>query len=208
MIENIKQQILDYKKEIIIGSFAALLIIIFVILNNKPTPVRSNVFTDNAKSKKVFKKANVVKSSKYIYVDIQGEVNRPGFYRIKATARVFDLLQLAGGLKDTADRKNVNQAKKITDQEQVYIPKIGEITDPPLIKENMDQDSDEKTEQVNINAATVDELQNLPGVGPKKAEKIVQYREENGGFEKPDDLTKVSGFGEKTLETLKDQITI
>ncbi|MGR3741919.1 helix-hairpin-helix domain-containing protein [Companilactobacillus sp. DQM5] len=211
MIDKIKEKVLEKKIE-----YAIIIILIIIlisgifVLKQKPavqTSQNENVFKENIKHKKTQKVQK--NDSEQIYVDIQGEVNRPGFYRLKSNSRVFDLLQLAGGLKETADLKNVNQAKKISDQEQVYIPKVGENMQNSNQKENVASiDENTKKQQVNINTADVSELQKLTGVGPKKAEQIVQFREENGGFKKLEDLTKVSGIGEKTLETLKEQIMV
>lgn len=154
------------------------------------------------------------KDTNQIIVDIQGAIKHPGVYKLNKSSRVFDVIQLAAGLLENADRKNINQAKKITDQEKIYIPIKGEVPDEK-IKEDIvthNQDgvtaSNHSSNQININAATVDDLQKLSGIGPKKAEQIIAYREANGGFEKVEDLTKVTGIGDKTLESLKSEITV
>lgn len=216
MLENIKQKILEYKIQSVTILIVLLLSGAFWLMNNNKQPQTTSVFkhpTSETSKQVQSSKTSETKGTAGIYVDVQGEINRPGFYRLKRDARVFDLLQLAGGLKETADHKQVNQAQKLTDQEQVYIPKKGEnVNNDNLIEtQNNDGEKGEKADvpaTININTASVDELQNLTGVGPKKAEQIVQFREENGDFGKVEDLTKVSGIGEKTLETLKDQITV
>ncbi|MDO1605308.1 helix-hairpin-helix domain-containing protein [Lactobacillus sp. YT155] len=207
MIETIKEKFLERKIEyLVIGGLIVILVGMLILgKSSTATNDKKDVFENTTTTVKQVSK----KSSATIYVDVQGEVNKPGFYRLKTNARVFDLLQLAGGLTKDADRKNVNQAKKLSDQEQVYIPKIGEIKDNPVstsTNENQEQTGSE--EKININKASVDDFQKLNGIGAKKAEQIVKFRNENGDFQKVEDLTKVTGIGDKTLKSLQDQITV
>lgn len=202
----------DNKKLVIVG---AVLVVIFIgYFYNKSND--SEVGQDIFKEEKIKKKSNVHqpkenKDTNQIIVDIQGAIKHPGVYKLNKSSRVFDVIQLASGLLENADRKNINQAKKITDQEKIYIPIKGEVPDEKIKEDTVSNNQDvasDKSSQVNINAATVDDLQKLSGIGPKKAEQIIAYREENGGFEKVEDLTKVTGIGDKTLESLKSEITV
>jgi len=111
---------------------------------------------------------------------------------------------MAGGLQQNADTKQINQAQRVTDQMQVYIPYRGEAA--PTATTN--KGSGEKGKVVNINTAKVDDFKDVSGIGPKKAAKIVAFREKNGNFKDLHDLTKVSGIGEKSLNSLKDQLTV
>lgn len=138
-----------------------------------------------------------------VMVDIKGEVKDPGVYALKSTQRIVDAIQVAGGFLSEADQKQVNLAQKLTDEMVIYIPKVGEegvSSLPPL--------NDGNDGKINLNQATVEQLETLPGIGPSKAEDILSYREEVGSFKAIEDLKEVSGIGEKTFEKLKDLISV
>lgn len=145
------------------------------------------------------------KSLPVIYVDISGAVKIPGVYDVKEGTRVFEVIEMAGGLTDKADIEGFNRAEVVFDGQKISIPeKAGEgeagsgggssgITSSGLI---------------NINRATAAELDEIPGVGSSTAERIIAYREENGSFRKKEDIMNVSGIGEKTYEKMQDKITV
>lgn len=148
------------------------------------------------------------------FVDLKGAVAHPGMYRINEGMRLMDVIEQAGGFTEEADRNQVNLAKLLSDQEIVYVPKNGEEvpamqqaaaapTDSPQLT-----NSSEDTEKININTADATQLQQLSGIGEKRAQDIINYREENGSFQSVEDLMKVSGIGQKTLEKLRNSITI
>ncbi|MBD0407981.1 helix-hairpin-helix domain-containing protein [Bacillus sp. 1021] len=138
-----------------------------------------------------------------IMIDMKGAVRNPGVYEMKAGDRVTQAIEKAGGLKEKADELNVNLAEQLQDGTVVYIPSKGEEENRPKTAAGEKEDA-----PVNINTATLDELQAISGVGQKKAEAIIAYREENGRFQTADDLMKVSGFGEKSFERIKTSITV
>lgn len=140
-----------------------------------------------------------------IVIDVKGAVQTPGVYEISANARVHEIIEKAGGLSDQADEAAVNLASSLEDGMVVYIPKIGENKENPFQSTNEDKDSPKK---ININLATSEELQTLSGIGPAKAEAIISYREENGQFKSIEGLLEVSGIGEKSLEKLKEEVTV
>lgn len=140
-------------------------------------------------------------SNKILVVDIQGAIKNPGIYRLKNGAITQEVIKMAGGLLPDADVKQINQAQRVTDQMQIIVPKVGETGNA-----NAGSSNDKKI--VNINTAKVEDFQSVSGIGPKKAEKIIEFREQNGNFNDLKDLTKVSGIGDKTLESLKDQLTV
>ncbi|MGM0166733.1 competence protein ComEA [Enterococcus sp. AZ135] len=144
------------------------------------------------------------------YVDVKGAVKRTGMYRITQGMRLMDAIDLAGGFTEDADQNQVNFSKLLIDQEIIYVPKVGE--EVAVINEIGQAASSTTTSgtplKININTADATELQELSGIGEKKAADIIKYREENGSFRAVEDLIKVSGIGEKTLENLKDSITI
>jgi competence protein ComEA len=142
-----------------------------------------------------------------IVIDLKGEVEKPGVYHMSQGDRIVDVLEKAGGLTKKADKKKVNFAKKLTDEMMVYIPAVGEV-----LPENLEVAPGSTTQagnaKININTATEQELEQIPGIGPSKAAAIIEYREKNGLYQNVTDLDKVSGFGEKTVDRLKDLITV
>ena len=148
-------------------------------------------------------------SSQEWYVDVKGAVKKAGMYRITQGMRLMDAIDLAGGFTNEADQNQINFSKLLADQEVIYVPKVGE--EVPMINEGNVSGgtvASGVSEKININTADVVELQQLTGIGEKKAVDIIKYREENGSFGAVEDLTKVSGIGEKTLENLRDSITV
>lgn len=156
-----------------------------------------------------------------IYVDIGGEVMDPGVYMVEEDTRLFQVVELAGGLKESADTDSINQAERVSDGQKIIIGSRDE-TSPYYIggsrtfaysesKAEMASSAVRETEYgtlVNINLANLEELQMLPGVGPSTARKILVYREEHGTFLSAEDLKNISGIGEKTYENLKDYIEV
>ena len=168
---------------------------------NKAPAVKNDIKTEIKASPKAPKKTTSMPKNKLVAVDIQGAVKKPGVYQIKEGSLVQNVINLAGGLVENADTKQINQAKRVTDQMQVYVPVKG-------MTSQTSTSAPSQGEKVNINSATVDDFKNVTGIGPKKAEKIITFREKNGNFKELKDLTKVSGIGEKSLESLKDQLTV
>ncbi|HCT96897.1 helix-hairpin-helix domain-containing protein [Vagococcus sp.] len=149
------------------------------------------------------------------FVDIKGAIKFPGMYPVETDMRIFDVIELAGGLLEEADRNQVNLAEHVRDQMVIYIPKVGENlaevmlpTETSTSHHDSDHAQAENETLVNLNTATAQELQTLSGIGEKKAEAIITYRETNGSFQTIDDLKKVKGIGEKTFDSLKESITI
>lgn len=136
-----------------------------------------------------------------IYVDVKGAVKNPGVYEVKETDRVLTVIEKAGGFHENADINQVNLAAKLVDGSIVYVPKIGE-------QASNDNNQSPSNNKININNATMEELQTLTGIGPSKAEAIISYREENGPFQAVDEIKNVSGIGEKSFEKIKDNITV
>lgn len=154
-----------------------------------------------------------------VFVDVQGAVAHPGLYEFTEGMRVADAVKSAGGLTARADRQQVNLASRLTDQQQLAIPMKGEKSTDTGSKETTaaktasqsgssgNVKSSGPTAVINLNTATVADLQQLTGIGEKKAQKIVDYRTAHGSFQTVKDLTQVPGFGEKTVANLQDQLT-
>lgn len=148
-----------------------------------------------------------------IFVHVLGAVSRPGLFELHEGARVMDAVAAAGGLLDTADPGGVNLARVISDGEQLYVTAVGEVVPgvPPPGAPGAaapQAGGGTGTSVVNLNTATVADLETLPRIGPTLAQRIIDYRDANGRFGSIDDLRNVSGIGEKTFDGLKDLIAV
>lgn len=134
-----------------------------------------------------------------IYIHISGQVNYPGLLKLKKGQRLYEAIELAGGMTEHADIDQINLSLVLNDQDKVYIPSIGEIS--KFLETN------NNTEIININTATKEQLMMLSGIGEKTADSIIQYREENV-FTKIEDLMNVPGIGETKFKKIEKNITI
>ncbi len=132
----------------------------------------------------------------YIYVDIRGAVNKPGVYKVPDALRVFQLVDLAGGLLGDADLSALNLSKQLHDQAFVFIP----FEEMEKNKEELINDS---PGLIALSSATKEELITLPNIGPATADSIIRYREEHGPFTSYEDILNVTGIGEATLENIR-----
>lgn len=142
----------------------------------------------------------------YIMIHISGQVYDPGLFELKSGSRVKDAVDLAGGLKKDADVDRINLAKKIADEEKIYIPQKGEDIDIEIEASNLTT-STSSNSKININNCSKEELISLPGVGEVTASKIIDYRSTNK-FKVIDDLMNVSGIGTKKFEAIKDFVIV
>lgn len=142
-----------------------------------------------------------------IMVHISGEVYKPGLVELRLGQRLKDAVEYAGGLKKDADIDRINLAKKLVDEDKIYIPKIGEENDDiiDMSIESFQGDNENSTAKININNCSKEALISLPGIGEVTAEKILKYRKENK-FNQIEDIKNVSGIGEKKFEAIKDLI--
>jgi competence protein ComEA len=139
-----------------------------------------------------------------IVVHVVGAVRHPGVYDFTQGARVVDAVRAAGGFAAGADEQAVNLARALVDGEQIVVLKKGEA--PPPAASGGGGATQGAT--VNINSATEADFENLPGIGPVLAQKIVDYREQHGPFRSVQDLMKVSGIGQKKFESLQAYVTV
>lgn len=151
-----------------------------------------------------------------IYIDIKGAVNRPGLYQLSEGSRMVDAIEAAGGLTTEADDRTINLAEKLLDQQKIIVYTESEIAEQ-LMQEDRDNllerdvypsNPSDATQKININIATIDELQALPNIGPKKAQAIIEYRQTNGSFQSTDQIKEIKGIGEKTYEELAHLISV
>lgn len=169
-----------------------------IIFSNEVEVIENNVANEEISKIKVY---------------ITGEVNNPGVKELEIGARIEDLINTAGGLTINADISGVNLAYCLEDGMKVNIPNIKHKLENEIIStenengiiENMENKNSVK---INLNKATLAELCELPGVGESLAQRIVDYRKENGNFKKIEDLKNVSGFGDKKYESIKEYIVV
>ncbi len=137
-----------------------------------------------------------------VIVHVAGRVRRPGVYRLREGDRVDDAVRRAGGAREDADLTAVNLAAEVEDGRQVVVPAraaAGVAATPGV---------EAPAAPLNLNTATSEQLQELDGIGPGLAEKIIAFREEQGGFGAVKDLGEVPGIGEKRLAALEEQVTV
>lgn len=159
-------------------------------------------------------KQSQVQGKKAVCVDIKGAVAHPGVYRLPGGSRVNEALNAAGRETADADMNQVNLAKQLVDAQVIYIPKKGEKMPGSFGESGVNNLSGDtggiSSEQqiTNLNTATKEQLCKITGIGDKKADLILQYRQEHGNFNSVDDLKNINGFGDKTVAKLKPMLAV
>ena len=210
-----------------------IIIIIMVLIIGYFIYQRKNEFTiseEKVSTENIIKEPEEEKSKK-IVVHISGAVEQEGIVELEENSRIADAIEKVGGLKENAETKGINLAYKVEDGMKIYIPTKEEFQNKESqemnkenqyvyegIKENglQEKSSQRNSElkgtignkKVNINKASQEELDSLPGIGPSTASKILEYRRENGNFKNIEDIKGVSGIGESKFEKIKEMITV
>lgn len=220
MIEDLIEKAKQYKIALGLGLLGAI-VAGFILLQGRDQGVTDvQQLTEQTSSSSSYKDEKSNKSNEIsqaetedqlVTVDVKGAVKKPGVYQLQSNSRVHDALEKAGGLTDEADLKSVNQAQKLSDEAVVYVAKVGEnavdvTTSAPASATSGTGQA--KSALVNLNTATEADFQTISGIGQKRAQDIIAYREANGRFKSVDDLKNVSGIGAKTLEKLKEYVTV
>lgn len=135
-------------------------------------------------------------------VYVCGEVKSPGVYELPEGSRIVDAVEVAGGMTEAASGTWLNLAEPVSDGQKIEVPSEAEASE--LEKEQQEAQSG----LVNLNTASAEELMTLTGIGESKAEAILSYREEHGGFEKPEELMEIPGIKEGVFEKIRDQVTV
>jgi competence protein ComEA len=142
-----------------------------------------------------------------VTVDVAGAVAKPGVYRLTTADRVEDALKRAGGATRHADLSQINRAAKLEDGRQILVPTrapaVRAAAPPPSVP-----GAAAPSQPINLNTATLEQLDTLDGVGPTTAQKILDYRKEHGGFGSVDELDQIPGIGEKRLAALRDHVRV
>ena len=211
---QVKRWLMEYKKILsIIGGVLAVIVIILVGRGMMASPTKEKVMVTNAVTTTRVEETTTMMPQN-CYVDIKGEVLHPGVYEFSCESRVQEVIKKAGGFTEEADETKINLAQKISDQMQMIVPNLhskqeGGVTEGNSEKGNSSNTTPSNSKQgtVNINTATLEELQTIKGIGKKKAEAILQYRKEHGAFRTKEDLLQVKGIGKKALEAIESQVT-
>ncbi|WP_299032663.1 helix-hairpin-helix domain-containing protein [uncultured Anaerococcus sp.] len=213
----------DKKDKII---FAGVIVLVFLLANILSNDSIKDIFTKNEDeiimtntteekdeiSEKIEESSNNLSNEdKKIY--ISGEVVNSGVYDIKDGDRLDDLVKRAGGFTEKADLNSINLAMRLEDQMKIYIPNIDENQNKSTSDTNLaigeinTSNAHTQSQKINLNLATKEELMSLPNIGEKRAQAILDYRQENK-FQKIEDIKNVSGIGDKYFEAMKDLITV
>ena len=140
-----------------------------------------------------------------VVVQAAGAVVRPGLYRLPPGTRVDDLVTAAGGLAADADADRINLAAPLVDGQKVYVPRVGEAVPADA---GPGGSPSAAPEPIDLNTASVAQLDALPGVGPSTAQGIVEYRSQHGRFRSVDDLLNVRGIGPAKLEQIRPLVRV
>lgn len=224
-MKKINKKIVVY---IIIISVIALIIYEVAIKKENLIENITDINTIETSEENETKEQEKVDITKGIMVYITGEVKNPGIYELEENSRIKDVIEKAGGLKETADITDINLATILQDEDKITIPTkdktMEEKQNTERIQSNKQSKTTEKSQnttsistnttgknqntKVNINTATQTELETLPGIGPSTASKIVSYRKENGKFKSIEEIKKVNGIGESKYKKIKELIKV
>ncbi len=144
----------------------------------------------------------------YIYVHVCGEVNAPGVYELPAGSRVYEGIEAAGGMTEEAAPACLNQAQELTDGQQLYVLSVQEAESAGQQGESAVSTQAADDGRVNLNTASKEELMTLNGIGEARADAIIRYREEHGGFTSVEELKEIEGIKDGIFNKVKDQIKV
>ena len=205
---------------IVIISVAAICILLYVYNKNRNYNYidDTEILTKNIEKENNFSENEDDKgdSKEIIVVHVAGEVNNPGIVKLEEGQRIEDAINAAGGFTENADVSSINLAYVLEDGIKINIPNKKAEQENYITSDIGDNilENDSKNENkqikkiININKATQKELENLQGIGPSLAEKIIEYRKQNGRFNTIEDLKNVNGIGDTKFEKIKDNISV
>lgn len=208
----------DYRRELVTAIVVIVIVITYLLTHGFSGVLPGKIQSDTqpvAASSQVASGSSHLSSGKVV-VDVKGAVNKPGVYHLSHGARVQEAITAAGGLRNDADGNQINLAKQLLDAQALYIPAKGEQVPAGMgtamsgSSSSGDASATTSTdhEPVNLNSATKEQLTTITGIGDKKADLILQYRQEHGQFKSIDDLKNINGFGDKTVDKLRDQLAV
>lgn len=193
----------QHKRALLFVAAAAITFSVFLLLSAQARPnVHSIEKSAETRESAIESNPQLSDNNSMLVVDVQGEVVHPGLYEVPFGSRVGDAIKAAGGVQKGSNTSSVNLARFLEDGEQVFVSETGESAS------GFSGTSRVSRGKLNINRATENELDGLPGVGPVLAKRIVAYRGEHGNFTSVDDLKKVSGIGVAKFSELRSFITV
>lgn len=218
IIERIRSY--NYKKFIFPAFLICIYIFGFIYLDNKIskkelTKIEKIIYEEKIEEEK---DTNEIVDISYVYVDVKGAVKKPGVYKLEMGTRIIDAINISGGLLKNSNTSYINLSKLLKDSDIIKIYTNEEIENMNKeeikdIEEENDSVNDEIIKDeisglININTASISDLDKLNGIGESKAKAIVEYREVNGNFKSIDDIKNVNGISESLFDKIKDFITV
>jgi competence protein ComEA len=212
-MKNLQKKFKKYLVEIIILTIAIFISVISLIIFLNSSSQKEEI--------KISETKNQITSVKKIFVDISGSVNKPGLYQLNNNSRIKEAIDKAGGLSDDADKgyfnRNFNLARFLSDQEKIYIPSVWEVQNgyfienpqtlnyiQPINQQSIVFNSDSSQNLININQASLDELDTLPGIGKVLGQKII----DNRPYQSLEDLINKKVINKSVFEKIKDLISL
>ena len=206
------EDILKDKKTLVkVLSVAAILLLALILRmhdqSKSDISIETDAPADTSQQQEESDETSETEDEDIIYVDISGAVNEPGVYKVSGETRLYEVIEMAGGLSENADTDSVNRASFVEDGQKIIIPEKGSGNSGSASSLNGVIPSAPGGQQlVNINTASADELKTLNGIGDVIAERIIEYRS-HSAFKSIEDIMSVDGIGKKTYEKIKDRIT-
>ncbi len=202
---------------VVLGAAAAAVVLLTGMLGSPPAPERPAATLASPRAAPVATADGAaspsetpVATAQVVLVHVAGAVAAPGLVQLHPGDRVADAIEAAGGPTADAELDRINLAAPVADGQQVYVPAAGE-TPPPAPQPTGaagQTGTDGGSAVVNVNTATSEQLQTLPGIGPARAADIIDYRERDGPFQSVEELLQVPGIGPATLDRLRDQVRL
>ena len=204
------------KKIIIVTVISAVIVcgfIIFEIKNKNETDINYENIIVETEEKIEEKEIDKNRQIETIKIHIAGQVKNPGIIELDSGSRISDAIEKAGGVTERANLDEINLAYILEDGQKLYIPNIEEKNKEYIMEENgeniiQETNSSGINKKIDINKSDKEGFESIPGIGPSMAEKIINYRNENGEFKSIDELKNVSGIGEKKFESMKEYICV
>lgn len=210
--ERIQDRLGGFTRRELAGMAAVAFLIVagavFWYMRSLPRPVTIQASGGGSGSPAAMAAPSPSPSPVVVVVDVAGWVRHPGVYEFNQGDRVIDAIQRAGGGRRGANLTSINLAALLTDGQQIVVLKKGSGPAGTPGASAVGGSSQGSGSMININTATLDELETLPGIGPALGQRILDYREQHGPFRSVDDLLNVSGIGEKRLADLRPKVTV
>ena len=153
-------------------------------------------------------------STAEVVVHVSGAVKQAGVYRLAPDSRVADAIEQAGGASENADLDALNLAEPLQDGQKIHVPRKGEASAPTTASVSPPRTPRRAPQAaavqfpINLNTATAEQLEAIPGIGPVLAQRIIEYRQTHGRFQSVDELLEVRGIGSKRLESMRPYVTV